>query len=178
MDPKTFKDNPRFLILSSVLVPIVISLVGLAGIVLPKLIPTSIVSPSTSESAISKPAANEGVVESSNPVVQKDSYGYLSNTSVINSIHLSVVQLASTRSANDYEIQTLNGEYYLLGYAENIDVNNLKISAQSVANYKVIVAIMFKDISSIKTEEIKDKKNTYTVLTLNVKAIRTDLTLH
>ncbi|MEO6728344.1 MAG: hypothetical protein ABIM99_00315 [Candidatus Dojkabacteria bacterium] len=177
MDQKTFKDNPKFLILSSVFVPIAISIVGLAGIVLPKLIPESIVSPSTSESAVSKPSTNEGI-DNSTPVVQNDTYGYLSNTVVVNSIHLSVVQLSPTKPSNGYEIQVLNSEYYLLGYAENIDVNNLKISATSVENFKIVVAIKFKDITSIKMEDIKDKKNTYSVLTLNVKALRTDLTLH
>lgn len=174
MENTSFKDNPKFLIITSVLVPIFISIIGLAGIIAPKLIPT----PTTpSETTVSVPEKSQ---TQSNPptIVANDTFGYLSADSTINSINSTLVTLKTSKSGDDYEIQLISNEYYVLGYAADLNASNLQITSNSNADFTKKVAIKFKDVVSIKKDTFKVKKSSYNVLNINANSIRTDLSFH
>lgn len=175
MENNAFKDNPKFLIITSVLVPIFISIVGLAGIILPKLIPTPTTS---SQSTVSEPEKTQISQSNSPTIVANDTYGYLSSTSIVNSISSSIVTLKTTRSGEDYEVQLISGEYYVLGYSSELNASSLQITSRSNGDFTKKVAVKFKDINSINADQVKVKKDSYNVLSINAKSIRTDLSFH
>ena len=177
MESNTFKDNPKFLIITSVLVPIFISVIGLAGIIVPKLIPT----PTTpSQSSVSGPENTQSQIsQSNNPtIVANDTFGYLPADTIVNSISSAIVTLKPSKSGEDYEVQLISGEYYVLGYTTDLNASNLQITSSSNADLTKKVAVKFKDIISIKVDQYKVKKSTYNVLNINAKSIRTDLNFH
>jgi len=177
MENNTFKDNPKFLIITSVLVPIFISIIGLAGIIVPKLIPTPTV---PSESTVSEPAKTQTQVNQSNSpvVVANDTFGYLSADSIVNSVSSSIITLKTSRSSGDYEVQLISGEYYVLGYSIDLNISNLQLTSSSNEDFTKKVAVKLKDVNSIKADQFKVKKNSYSVLSINAKSIRTDLSFH
>ncbi|MEP7104194.1 MAG: hypothetical protein ABI721_05820 [Candidatus Dojkabacteria bacterium] len=178
MDKQSFKEDPKFLILTSVLVPIFISIIGLTGAILPNILPKSDTTTTpTSQQAISVPS--QTIAEESNkPITFKDTYGYLTSDQIISSINSTNITFNPSKSGDSYEVQLIEGEYYLLGFAKSLDLQGIQISAASISDYKNLVALKFKDITSIKKEDIKQKKDTYKVLTINAKSLRADLIAH
>lgn len=175
MDKHNFKDNPKFLIISSVLVPIAVSLIGLAGIILPNLT-SQPNNPTTSNDTISKPTEEQPTVTV--PEKIEDTFGYLSLEGVQSQYNALSITLSPNKSEGFYEIQRINNEYFLLGFVDKFELNNLKISASQISTFKNVIAIKLSDVTNMKAETVKEKKNEYKVLAITSKSFRTDLPLH
>jgi hypothetical protein len=182
----TLKDNPKFIIVSSILVPIVASLIGLAGIVVPSLTANQKNTNTSTESPVSTNAdsaenlvANESTVSN---IQSKDTFGFVNIDTVLSYAKDTnkTLELKNDRFDDSYEIQFIGGEYYIIGFAkDNFSKDDIILASESVKDNTSLVGIKFKDITKIEKVDLEvSKKSMIKVLSVKAKALKLDVTSH
>lgn len=172
------KDNPKFLIASSIIVPIFVSVIGLTGVLVPNVL--------NKQDKQNTDSSNAQVVSNTNSsqtaptaTAPKDAYGYLSIDDLIASIKTNNINLLSIKTDGYYEVQYLNGEYYLVGFTKKDISDTISLFYRNYNDYTKLVGIKFSDITKIEKGDVKlSKKEVITVLNLQAKGYRIDIQSH
>lgn len=177
---KSFKDDPKFLIVSSIIVPLIVAGIGLVGLFVPA--DGGENDSNKEDDKIEESKDQSEILQEQKPEILENTFGFLSKNGVIAAIEMNSneVNLKDENSDKDYEIQRLDGEYYLVGFTKkDFKLDELTLVPVSSGEYSKLVAIKFEDITSIEDKEIKiRKKEKIEGLVLKSKGIRTDVSVH
>lgn len=179
-EKKHLKDRASFVIVTSIVVPILVSILGILGVILPILIDRSLPSndnnTETQESSVTPTSFVQEQVTNSEVVVVKpqDINGYLSASKIVEYVKAKNYTFTpnTISQSGDFEVQRVSGEYYLIGFSSEIlKIDDLFLISSTSKEFPKKIKINLKDIGEIKTEDRGDKKSKITGLKFDTKKI-------
>lgn len=169
---KELKDRTHFIILTSIVVPITVAVIGVFGtVILPRLLDKASSDSNTANQPVS---SNTSPVNTAGKVVIVD--GFLPPDKIVSYVKAKNYSftLNNTSQPGDFEMQKVGSDYYLIGYSMNpINVNNIFLVTSSSKDYSQKLQINIKDINSIAVSNQKDKKDPVSGLTISAKTFST-----
>lgn len=171
---KQLKDTTHFVIITSIIVPILVAVIGIFGtVVLPRILDQSSNTAKNSQEPVSGNIVANTVNTTGKVVI---TIGFLPADKIVSYVKSQnfTFSFNNTSRPEDFEMQKIGNDYFVVGFASNpVVAGNVFLASQSSKNYTQQVQINLKDITSIAVSSQKNGKDNTNGLSISASKVQT-----